>query len=252
MKINALFTDYDGTIAPSDVNRDNSQLPSKILKNLTVLASLIPVAIITSKDYTFIRPRTQFACAWACCSGLEITLANGNTFATKKLFDLAPLMTEVRKILTEKVFIEEKKSVDDKLIGICIDWASTGMSDKSKNDLMALIRRKGAFIDYSPNYPYLDIYAAEQDKGVALLALKRLLNVKGNVMYLGDSPSDNPVFEESNVSIGINHDQPVDTLKCDYLFHYDSVADFLELLLAKKLEFSFGIVQCIGGIKREC
>jgi hydroxymethylpyrimidine pyrophosphatase-like HAD family hydrolase len=91
VKIGALFADYDGTIAPSSVTREDSRVPPEVADKLKVLSSLIPIAIITSKDYAFIHPRTEFASAWACCSGLEITLANGNIHTMKPLLPLTTL-----------------------------------------------------------------------------------------------------------------------------------------------------------------
>ena len=65
MKISAVLSDYDGTLAPEDVSLESSSVPKEIGDSLVRLSASLPIAIVTSKDYDFIRPRTPFARAWA-------------------------------------------------------------------------------------------------------------------------------------------------------------------------------------------
>ena len=87
MKVGALFTDYDGTIARQDVKREQSEVSQEIARPLFELSRYIPIAIVTSKDYAFVRPRTDFASAWACCSGLEICIKIGKPIISPRLAD---------------------------------------------------------------------------------------------------------------------------------------------------------------------
>ncbi len=90
------------------VERDRSQVLPEIAKELKVLSLLVPIAIITSKDFAFVHPRTSFASGWECCSGLEISLDAGNAFLTAPTKGLGDLLDEVKKILPNGPIIEKR------------------------------------------------------------------------------------------------------------------------------------------------
>ena len=71
-QVKALFLDYDGTISPLNVSRTESRDLPENLAILRQISSIIPVAIITTKDLAFVVERTPFAHAWAGLGGLEI------------------------------------------------------------------------------------------------------------------------------------------------------------------------------------
>jgi hypothetical protein len=69
--ITLLVLDYDGTITSLNVVRARSRVPEKTFAVLHRIGKLTPIAIVTTKDLSFVMPRTSFALAWSGVSGLE-------------------------------------------------------------------------------------------------------------------------------------------------------------------------------------
>jgi hypothetical protein len=253
VRLAALFTDYDGTLAPGNVDRDDSRVPSGVERTLRQLSRLVPIAVITSKDLDFVRPRTRtFAAAWACTAGIEITMADGSTQVSKGVQDMRTTLIEVRKIVPEGVLIEEKWSCDGKVLGICVDWTSASgtVDERFVNKMASLLRRRGAYVDRQPQCTYLDAFAAVPDKGLALTRLKELLRINGPVLYMGDSMLDNAAFAKSDIAVGVHHGQPIDQLRCSFLIQYDSLERFLSSLLNANLEFSTNMMESLDRAER--
>ena len=99
-------------------------------------------------------------------------------------------------------------------------------------------RRKRLHVDVVPGFTFVDVYSARPDKGKALGALKKLLGVKGAVLYMGDSPLDNPAFKASDVAVGVVHGRPSASLDCDVKVGFDSLGGALEGLIQTDLEWS--------------
>ncbi len=255
MRVAALFTDYDGTIAPEDANRDDSKVPPGVERRLQEISRLVPVAVITSKDLEFVRPRTEaFATAWACAGGIETTLAAGATHVSKGVRDMRTALIEVRSILPEGVLLEEKRSCDGRILGFCVDWTrgSVAVDERFVGKLVALLRGRGAYVDRPPQRTYLDAFAAVPDKGVALARLKELLRIDGPILYMGDSTLDNAAFVKSDVAVGVHHGQSTDQLQCNFLIGYDSVERLLTSLMNDNLEFSSRHYWVIGKTEATC
>ena len=62
--------------------------------------------------------------------------------------------------------------------------------------------------------------------------ISRLIsNAGGNILYLGDSESDNPAFQKADLSIGIRSDRRINTkLNSDYLLEFNELRPFLQKL----------------------
>lgn len=230
MKVGGLFTDYDGTIAPNNVRRELSAVPPSIAAPLSELASRIPVAIITSKDYAFVRPRTKFASAWACCSGLEVNLKDGRTVASPGLADLSGLLSASQRALSGRCLVEVKKARDGRVMGFCLDWTGSAKPGPIRS-IVAKARHEGFHVDHVRGSSFVDVYAGKPDKGRALVLLRRLLGVRGAVAYLGDSPLDNPAFDACDIAIGVIHGRPAGSLHSDAEVEFDSLGETLEILL---------------------
>ncbi len=242
MIIHGLFADYDGTLAPAEVDREESRLPSVIEAGLREIASKIPFAVITSKDFEFIHPRTPFASGWACAAGLEIRLMDGKTFATRKLRDLTAALSYVYEIIGEKFYLERKFGKSGRLLGFSIDWRrGPEISREPLSTVFNKLSREGFFVSYDPSYQFVDVFAAKPDKGSALNKLKKTLGIKGEVMFIGDSSVDNPAFDEAAVSLCVSHGQPLDELRSEFVVDYDKLDLFLSSLVRNELNFSPGL-----------
>jgi trehalose-6-phosphatase len=62
-RIDAILSDYDGTLYPTDPFRNNTDSIFRQLDRiLWDISQRIPVCIISSKDYHFIHRRAKFVC----------------------------------------------------------------------------------------------------------------------------------------------------------------------------------------------
>jgi hydroxymethylpyrimidine pyrophosphatase-like HAD family hydrolase len=71
-RINAILSDYDGTLSPTKILRSNTEpIPKELEGVLWGIAQKIPVCIVSSKDYYFIHRRAKFAWILSCIMGIE-------------------------------------------------------------------------------------------------------------------------------------------------------------------------------------
>jgi hypothetical protein len=244
LRIAALFTDYDGTLADDEERREDSQVPRGVAARLRELSRLVPVGVITSKDLRFVRPRTErFATAWSCVGGLETTLAGGPSVVSEGVRDLGRALAEVRRVVPEDVVLEEKRSsVSGGVLGLSVDWtrSASSLDEGRLRRISSILRRSGAHVDWPRGRPYLDAYGAAPDKGLALTRLRRLLAVQGPVIYMGDSPLDNAAFDRSDVAVCVYHGQALEALRCGRVVRYEALEGFLSSLIEGGLDPSGG------------
>lgn len=248
-KIDAIFTDYDGTIAPSNVPREESRVPKPILSTLVDLSSKLFIAVVTSKDYHFIKSRTcAFAKAWACITGLDVRLAASiseerrgyiaketmESLRRTKSLHVNRSLTRIKAKLPQGVIIEHKRASDRRKtrLGFSIDWTGGPMLTRSEvKSIVKDIEADGLYVTHSPWETYIDAFACKPSKGAAVSILRSLLGFSGRMLYLGDSDADNDAFDKADISIGIDHGQPTETLRCRYLLRSDDLGIFLQALL---------------------
>jgi trehalose-phosphatase len=240
LKIAALFTDYDGTLAPAGVRREDSSVPAPLASVLARISSLIPVAVITSKDMEFVRPRTPFAWAWATVMGLEVRLSDGSGTQVRVSEELSKVLRRVMKGLPSEVIVEVKRGTDGTILGASLDWTLTrGPPPAEVKAAEATFRSEGFQVDAPEGAKYIDVFAAPADKGSAVRALVDFLGAKGPVMYLGDTQADNEAFRACEVPVCVHHSQSVDNLDCDFFVLYQELPDMLEVLLRNGLQFDY-------------
>jgi hydroxymethylpyrimidine pyrophosphatase-like HAD family hydrolase len=232
LKISAIFSDYDGTLAPEDVPLEASGVPEEVRAPLLRLSSSVPVAVVTSKDYAFVRPRTPFARAWGCVSGLEIILSDGRSFAAPQTGSrLREGLEYVKRRNEFGLALELKRSTAKGLLAFSLDWRgkpappdgfiATALTDLSDMGLTVL---------YDPTRPFLDVFGRKPDKGGAVREMKRLLEVNGNVLFIGDSTADNSAFEEADLAICVDHGQSLGGLACGYSLRREELGRFFRSL----------------------
>jgi HAD superfamily hydrolase (TIGR01484 family) len=79
MQIDAILSDYDGTLCPTGSIRcqDKSVIPKNLEDILWDISEKIPVCIVSSKDFGFLHARAKFAKIISCILGIEtLTLNN--------------------------------------------------------------------------------------------------------------------------------------------------------------------------------
>lgn len=242
LKIAAIFSDYDGTLAPEDVPLESSRVPKEIEEPLRALAKSIPVAIVTSKDYAFVRSRTDFASAWACVSGLEIVLPDGRSFAPTRPNDrLKEGLDYIRSHDELGLKLEPKHSTAGDLLAFSVDWRGASKpSSHFMRTATARLTRLDLNVVYDPTRPYFDVFGRRPDKGGAVRELKRLLNIAGNVLFIGDSSADNPAFDEADVAMCVDRGQRLKGVECEFSIRQEGMGLFLRSLIADRLSLDPG------------
>ena len=92
MRISVIISDYDGTLCPTaSLKGLNNQIPPDLEKVLWDISAKIPVCILSTKDFGFLRKKVQFAKIVSCIMGLEIfELATLESRAANADMDLVP------------------------------------------------------------------------------------------------------------------------------------------------------------------
>jgi len=240
LKISAIFSDYDGTLAPEDAALEASRVPKEIEGPLRTLSSFIPLAIVTSKALDFVRPRTPFARAWACVSGLEVVLSDGRVFASSQTGGrLLEGLRHVKRRNESGVTLELKRSSAGGLLGFSMDWRRIPAPPSEFIATTAAdLTNMGLTVAYDPTKPFLDVFGARPDKGRAVRELKRLLDVTGKVLFIGNSVTDNPAFEEADVAICVAHGQSLEGLECGFALKHQELGQFLSSLVEDGLSLN--------------
>jgi len=247
VKIQALFSDFDGTLCQLDARREEARMSPRLRRFLNKLSTRIPIGIITTKDLSFIRERVPFAHGIAAVSGLEIQVGEKrlvderiptNLKAIEDAYQKA--FSGLREIHDEGIGIERKTTEEDELVGFCIDWRMSHNWTAAQTKVAPLLeqcRQAGLYVTESKISPFANVYFTKVDKGTAFNRLKSELGVAGPVMYFGDSEDDNPAFELAEVSIGIKHQKNMPDLKCKYLLEFLKLEGFIAIFTDENLEF---------------
>ncbi len=243
-RVNCLFFDYDGTISPLNVSRQQS----KVLPHLEVLLSkinkFIPIGIITTKDLSFILPRTLFAHAWCAIAGLEMKIGS-QLFVSEGVEEAMPNLEKAlqfaKQNLREGGTIEEKRNYAGRPLAFCIDWRQM-RDEKSARMMSAQIRSycKGLpleVIEYQGK-PFFDVFPCSVNKGVALKSLKEKLGISRGVLYMGDSFTDNPAFEVSDISVGVTGGKSPPNLESTYWIKFEDIPFFISQLFKNQFIFN--------------
>ena len=81
-QIDAIFSDYDGTLCSTTSVRGGISLvdtiPEELEQILFRISKHIPVCIISSKDFAFLHKRTRFTSILSCVLGIETVVHNSH------------------------------------------------------------------------------------------------------------------------------------------------------------------------------
>lgn len=252
MKIQALFSDYDGTLAPLEVRRQEAVISQRLRRFLTSMCKRITVGIVTTKDLDFIRERMPFVHGISATAGLQMQVGE-KIFEDERALRFSEKMEKacheaVSKIVESgsDIMVERKSTEDDELIAFCLDWRLSKDWEEARKrakPILAQCKEMGFYVVESEHSPYANVYPFEVDKGAALQKLRNELHVTGPIMYLGDSEADNPAFELADVSVGVKHQKVMPQMSCRYLIEFFELEAFILRLLDGDLEFSEEMAQ---------
>jgi HAD superfamily hydrolase (TIGR01484 family) len=263
-RIQDIMSDYDGTLVPTAHVKDPkaNTIPSELEEILEKVSFELPVCIISTKDFEFLKNKTAFARILSCMMGIEtLVLKNhGSSRTIEKCLlhaDLQVLQrnSEALEAIAEELssdeefsyaLVERKHTSDGILAGLTVDWRHLGGDDWSyyKRGVTHFISRMVANLKKPPvpiadiyvqkysAHPFIDIYSTECNKGIAFDTILSELGYGSldgiGTLYLGDSENDNPAFRKAGISIGIRSDARVNPkLDCSYFLDYKQLSSFL-------------------------
>jgi trehalose-phosphatase len=244
LKVSGLFLDYDGTLSPLNVSRQQSRTPPHIEALLNVIRRLIPISIISTKDLSFILPRTLFAHAWGAIAGLEMKIGS-QLFTSEGVAEGLPFLDQAlnhtRQYQAEGIVIEEKRNSACRPLAFCVDWRQIKNEKLAKSissQIMTYCKSLPLHIIEYPGQPYFDVFPCPMDKGMTLAKLRERQRLPRGILYMGDSITDNAAFQEADISIGVTGwKKPVD-LDCRYWIKFAEVGYFFSFLLKNNFVFS--------------
>ena len=262
-RVHAILTDYDGTLVPTAHlrNPNVNTVPSKLKEILEKVCSEIPVCVISTKDFEFLKNKaTTFARVLSCMMGIETLVlrsyGSSPTIEKRLLYaglQVLQLKSKTLEAIAQEVgsyeefssmLIERKHTSNGLLAGLTIDWRHlTGDWSHYKRGITHFVSSMVANLNKPPapldiyiqkysEHPFIDIYSIECNKGIAFDTVISELpyasaHGKGS-LYLGDSENDNPAFRKAGISIGIRSDARVNPkLDCSYFLDYEQLSSFL-------------------------
>jgi HAD superfamily hydrolase (TIGR01484 family) len=273
-RVQAILSDYDGTLVPTAnvKNASTNAIPVELEQILSNISSEIPVSVISTKDFEFLKKKTAFARALSCMMGIEtLFLTDHPTSRTieKRILNADPTALQLKSAALEEIaeevimckefsaiLIERKHTSDGILAGLTMDWRHQPLDDEWSyyrrainhflNGVVANLNKAplamGLYIQKYSEHPFVDIYSIECNKGVAfdtIISELGYISIDGkDAMYLGDSENDNPAFRKAGISIGIRSDARINPkLDCSYFLDYERLSHFLMKL--RKNNFIF-------------
>jgi len=215
-RITAIFSDYDGTLCPTDFVRSQAnRIPKELEQTLWDISQRIPVCIISSKDYHFLHPRTKFARILSCIMGIETIILkrqvcnelihiknDSNVIFDTHLITGIDTLTDNSVVLTslaeeisqtsKEIAVDHKYTSKERILaGITIDYRhlEDWLSYKTKLEPLLLQRIQQTkksqpsssasklYVEMYSTHPFIDIYGIKCDKGSAFDSVLKLLDM---------------------------------------------------------------------------
>ena len=252
VKVEAIFSDYDGTLSPLEARREEAFISPRRRRLIAKASKRVPIGIITTKDLSFIKERVPFAHGIAATCGLEIQV--GDKIITDERIQLPNKTVEkayreaLARILQmpDNVSIERKETENGDIVAFCIDWRLARdwpEAQRKITPILASCTEQGLYVVESGISPFANVFPVKVSKGEAFVRLRKEMGVTGSVIYLGDSEADNPAFQVADISIGIKHRRTVPELLSKYVLEFFELDGFLSNLIDADFEFQDGMIE---------
>jgi HAD superfamily hydrolase (TIGR01484 family) len=150
LRISVIISDFDGTLCPTaSLKGLNNQIPPDLEKVLWDISAKIPVCILSTKDFGFLRKKVQFAKVVSCIMGLEIfELATLDSRSANVDIDLVP---------NSKNYLSAK----GKFSNVISQYRLSGVNKLVKNSVLLKklsdkIEKEFQDISIEPKFNYVD------------------------------------------------------------------------------------------------
>lgn len=150
LRISVIISDYDGTLCPTaSLKGLNNQIPPDLEKVLWDISAKIPVCILSTKDFGFLRKKVQFAKVVSCIMGLEVfELATLDSRSANVDIDLVP---------NSKNYLSAK----GKFSNVISQYRLSGVNKLVKNSVLLKklsdkIEKEFQDISIEPKFNYVD------------------------------------------------------------------------------------------------
>jgi HAD superfamily hydrolase (TIGR01484 family) len=169
-QVNAILSDYDGTLCPTTSVRDDNRcnvagtIPQGLEQILFRISEHIPVCIISSKDFEFLHNRTRFASILSCvlgiktinhshhyndaesnklgCVGYRHLIADSRSLKHNSKL-LHNILETLRNHNNMDILVEEKHTSNKEiLIGLTIDYRHLGNWQSFKENTESIISER--------------------------------------------------------------------------------------------------------------
>ena len=251
VKVEAIFSDYDGTLSPLEIRREEAFISPRLRRLLTKASKHIRIGIVSTKDLSFIKERVPFAHGIAATCGLEMQVGD-RIILDERIQETSKKVERVyREVLPrilqmpDNISVERKETENGDLIAFCIDWRLAHdwpEAQRKTTPILASCKEQGLYVVESSISPFANIFPMKVSKGDAFAKLRKEMKVPGPVIYLGDSEADNPAFQLADISIGIKHRRTVPELLCKYVLEFFELDSFLSKLIDAGFDFRDGMI----------
>lgn len=185
-----LAFDFDGTLAPLVTNPQDAAMPLSVMRRISRLGSLLPVAIITGRSVSDVSARLGFEPRYV------IGNHGAEGFGEQSMDLYRRILDAPRALLTvhHQQLREHGVQIEDKGLSIALHYRMARNREAAAAWIRALLARVEAPLTLSYGKCVVNVTPAHApDKGVAL---KRLVEAEGTeaAVFLGDDVNDESAF----------------------------------------------------------
>ncbi len=185
-----LAFDFDGTLAPLVTNPQDAAMPLSVMRRISRLGALLPVAIITGRSVSDVSTRLGFEPRYVIGNHGAEGLDEQSLDLYRHILDAPRALLD----LHQQRLREHGVQIEDKGLSIALHYRMARNREAAAAWIRALLARLEAPLTLTYGKCVVNVTAAHApDKGDAL---KRLVDMEGveAAVFLGDDVNDESAF----------------------------------------------------------